>query len=397
MSAETPFRLLVVDDNEMNRDVLARRLRKQAHDVAVAEDGHAALAALKGGGFDLVLLDVMMPGLGGPEVLAAMKADESLRHVPVIMISASEEMETVVRCIELGAEDYLPKPFNPTLLKARVDASLEKKRLRDREQRHAQSLERDLEIGRQIQATFFPERLPERPGWEIAARFEPARQCAGDFYDAFDLPGGRIALVVADVCDKGVGAALFMALFRTLLRASAGEAGDSRKEAPEATLEKTIRLTNDYIAVTHSRANMFATVFFAILDPATGEFSYVNAGHEPPLLFGPDRAVRELAPTGPALGLFASSVFGISRDGLGPGECLLAYTDGVTDAKGPEGFFSKERLLALIEGPVESASALVDGIADAVKRHTGERDRFDDVTLLAAFRRGPSGAGKSGR
>jgi CheY-like chemotaxis protein len=130
VSEAAPFRLLVVDDNEMNRDVLTRRLRKHGHEVATAENGLAALEMLGGGGFDLVLLDVMMPELDGREALARMKADESLRHIPVIMISASEELETVVRCIELGAEDYLPKPFNPTLLKARVDASLEKKRLR---------------------------------------------------------------------------------------------------------------------------------------------------------------------------------------------------------------------------------------------------------------------------
>jgi len=383
VSAEAPFRLLVVDDNEMNRDVLTRRLKKQGHEVATAENGRAALEILAGGGFDLVLLDVMMPELDGREALARMKADESLRHIPVIMISASEELETVVRCIELGAEDYLPKPFNPTLLKARVDASLEKKRLRDRERSRAQSLERELEIGRQIQSTFFPEFLPQPEGWEIAARFEPARQCAGDFYDSFALPGGGIGLVVADVCDKGVGAALFMALFRTLLRASAG---GTRSESAEATLEKTIRLTNDYIAGTHGRANMFATVFFAVLDPATGALVYVNAGHEPPQVFGPGRARRELPPTGPALGLFPDSVFAIAREKVDPGECLLAYTDGVTDAKGAEGFFSKERLLALLEKPLPSASSLVETIADAVSRHTGDRELYDDVTLLAAFR-----------
>ncbi len=384
MSGEAPFRLLVVDDNEMNRDVLTRRLRKQGHEVATAENGRAALEMLGSGAFDLVLLDVMMPELDGREALARMKADESLRHIPVIMISASEEIETVVRCIELGAEDYLPKPFNPTLLKARVDASLEKKRLRDRERSRAQSLERELEIGRQIQSTFFPEFLPQPPGWEIAARFEPARQCAGDFYDAFDLPGGGVGLVVADVCDKGVGAALFMALFRTLLRASAGGA---RAESPEATIEKTIRLTNDYIAVTHGRANMFATVFFAVLDPATGSLAYVNAGHEPPQVFGPGRGRRELPPTGPALGLFSDSVFAIARETMDPGECLLAYTDGVTDAKGAEGFFSKDRLLSLLEKPVPSASILVEQIADAVSRHTGEQERYDDVTLLAVLRK----------
>jgi serine phosphatase RsbU (regulator of sigma subunit) len=130
---------------------------------------------------------------------------------------------------------------------------------------------------------------------------------------------------------------------------------------------------------------MFATVFFAVLDPATGSLVYVNAGHEPPQVFGPDRVRRELPPTGPALGLFPDSVFGIACETMGPGECLLAYTDGVTDAKGAEGFFSKDRLLALLAKPVPSAADLVETIAEAVSRHTGDRELFDDVTLLAAF------------
>jgi serine phosphatase RsbU (regulator of sigma subunit) len=384
VSAETPARVLVVDDNEMNRDVLCRRLRKDGHDAVAAENGRLALEALAAGGFDLVLLDVMMPELDGKEALARMKADDALAHIPVIMISASEELDTVVRCIELGAEDYLPKPFNPTLLRARVGASLEKKRLRDRERSHTQSLERELEIGRQIQSTFLPESLPRRAGWEIAAGFEPARQCAGDFYDAFDLPAGAIGLVVADVCDKGVGAALFMALFRTLLRSAAGQDGS---EGPEATLDRTIRLTNDYIAVTHGRANMFATVFFAIVNPATGALAYVNAGHEPPLIFGAGRPVRELPPTGPAVGLVPESRFSVGRESLEPGEFLLAYTDGVTEAKGPGGFFSRQRLLDLLESPPSDAPGLVGSILAAIARHTAAGDRYDDVTLLAARRK----------
>ena len=383
MNREAAARVLVVDDNEMNRDVLCRRLRKDGHDTAEAENGRVALEKLAAEAFDLVLLDVMMPEIDGKETLARIKADERLSHIPVIMISASEELETVVRCVELGAEDYLPKPFNPVLLRARVGASLEKKRLRDRERSHAQSLERDLEIGRQIQSTFLPESLPRRSGWEIAARFEPARQCAGDFYDAFDLSSGNIGLIVADVCDKGVGAALFMALFRTLLRSSAGE---ERGLGAEGSLARTFRRTNDYIAITHGRANMFATVFFAILDPATGDLSYINAGHEPPLVFGTGGPARELTPTGPAVGLVPESRFEIARESLASGEFLLAYTDGVTDARGPDGFFSVERLLALLDPPPSSASALADSILAAVGRHTGDQDRYDDVTILVARR-----------
>ena len=130
----TAGRLLVVDDNEMNRDMLSRRLERQGHAVIMAENGRQALEKIRSEPFDLVLLDIMMPELNGYEVLEQMKNDDGLRHIPVIMISAVDELDSVVRCIELGAEDYLSKPFSPVLLKARISACLEKKQLRDQEQ-----------------------------------------------------------------------------------------------------------------------------------------------------------------------------------------------------------------------------------------------------------------------
>jgi len=130
-SDTAPALILVVDDNDRNRDMLSRRLGKQGYDVAVAENGREALEAVRTRPFDMVLLDIMMPEMDGYEVLQQLKSDEALSHIPVIMISALDEVESVVRCIEMGAEDYLPKPFNPTLLKARIGACLEKKHVRD--------------------------------------------------------------------------------------------------------------------------------------------------------------------------------------------------------------------------------------------------------------------------
>ncbi len=217
-----PAHVLVVDDNEVNRDLLARRLQREGHRVGLAVDGLDALAKLRADAFDLVLLDIMMPGMDGYQVLEQLKADEALRHVPVILISALNDTDNMVKGISLGADDYLPKPFNPHILRARVNASLARKRLRDCEQLYARSLEREMDIAREIQAGFLPRRLPVYSGWDMAAYFQPARQVGGDFYDAFSLHGGqRFAVVMADVCDKGVGAALFMALFRSFTRAFA--------------------------------------------------------------------------------------------------------------------------------------------------------------------------------
>jgi adenylate cyclase len=150
MSEETASarqeRLLVVDDNEDNLYTLTRRLKREGYErIVTASDGRKAIEQLRAQPFDLVLLDVMMPEMNGYEVLAAIKTDERLRHIQVIMISAIDEVESVIRCIEQGAEDYLPKPFNPTLLRARVGACLEKKRLHDELAEWARTLERRVE------------------------------------------------------------------------------------------------------------------------------------------------------------------------------------------------------------------------------------------------------------
>jgi class 3 adenylate cyclase len=155
-------RVLVVDDNEMNRDLLSRRLQRQGHTIVMAENGEEALAQLRSQPFDLVLLDIMMPVMNGYQLLENLKADPSLRHIPVIMISALDDLDSVVRCIELGAEDYLFKPFNPTLLKARIGASLEKKRLRDQEQAYLQRIQDEQEKSERLLLNVLPKPIADR-------------------------------------------------------------------------------------------------------------------------------------------------------------------------------------------------------------------------------------------
>ena len=179
-----------------------------------------------------------------------------------------------------------------------MSVALENARLWEQEKLFRKALQRELDIGREIQLGFLPETLPVVDGWEIAASLMSAREVAGDFYDAFELPDGNIGLVIADVCDKGVGAALFMTLFRSLIRAAANldyfeqaEKADAPHSAAER-LQRAISLTNNYIAETHGDSGMFATLFFGILDPRDGKLIYVNGGHEPPLIIHAG-AVRE--------------------------------------------------------------------------------------------------------
>ncbi len=225
-SVLTGARILVVDDIEDNRDLLTRRLNREGYrKIATAADGEEALALIAETAFDLVLLDVMMPKCDGYQVLERLKAGGQLHELPVIVISALNEMDSVVRCIQLGAVDYLPKPFNPTLLRARVNATLEQKALRDAVRAHLRRIEDELETARKLQMSMVPSVFPppsrESP-IEIFAVMEPAREVGGDLYDFFPTGDGRLAFAIGDVSGKGVAAAMFMARTKNLLRVVTG-------------------------------------------------------------------------------------------------------------------------------------------------------------------------------
>jgi phosphoserine phosphatase RsbU/P len=243
--------------------------------------------------------------------------------------------------------------------------------------------EHDLEIGQQIQANFLPSELPQPSGWEIAAGFRPARKVAGDFYDAFYVEGQtKVCLIIADVCDKGVGAALFMALCRSLMRAFAG-----LHESPATGGQNPVELTNAYIALNHESSNMFVTLFYGVLDLASGQLTYVNCGHNPPVIVGSTGVKVRLRPTAPAVGLFPDVEFTMQHVDLEPGDVLFAFTDGVTEARAPnDGFFTEERLLHLLEQPAPCALALLNRIDESLCSHIGAATQFDDITMIAARR-----------
>ncbi|MFN2136571.1 MAG: SpoIIE family protein phosphatase [Candidatus Promineifilaceae bacterium] len=290
-------------------------------------------------------------------------------------------------------------------LASQAAVALQTRRLRTREATLLR-YKRELEIGRDIQSGFLPRELPEPPGWEIAAYFYPAREVAGDFYDVFAAPDGRLGLVIADVCDKGIVAALFMALLRSLLRAfiqqylfesakfqvrnaafAAGSAEETVTTAriDEEALLSAIYLTNAYIIGNHLDLNIFATLFIGILDPATGELVYANCGHLPPRLRRLSGEEQRLMPTGPAVGLLPETTFQIEKTVLEAGDLLFAYTDGVVEAKNPEGeMFGEARLTALLdEHGSETAEALLAAIETAGQDFIAGGEPSDDVTMLA--------------
>jgi sigma-B regulation protein RsbU (phosphoserine phosphatase) len=267
--------------------------------------------------------------------------------------------------------------------------------------------ERDLQIGRQIQAGFLPERLPAPAGWEVAARFMPAREVAGDFYDAFMLDDDTMAVVVADVCDKGVGAALFMALVRSLVRVYAqqrhavlsAEAATVQGAGPNASdisgcgitgaaLRQALILANDYIGANHLSMNMFATMFAAAVNIRSGALEWVNAGHNAPIVLGADGTVSRLPSRSPAVGMMPGFQFTAKPGQMAPGDLLVIFSDGIPDARDPHGkFFTEAQLVSIVEtmrgAPAGDVAARVE---ERLIEHISTAAQFDDITLMAVRR-----------
>ncbi|GAA2284547.1 hypothetical protein GCM10010415_63050 [Streptomyces atrovirens] len=334
--------------------------------------------------------------------------DEGQR--PSVVAFAEHDLHLLDHHVTAGA-DYLAPPFHPDLVRARLRDCHERaqfSRTMEDVAAHAEllSYERELEIGREIQLGFLPDSLPSPKDWEIHVRFRPARTVAGDFYDVFEIVNRRrLALVVADVCDKGVGAALFMALIRSLLRHTAEQSGLQSLIAAELMGEEAgwaehsraipvvgatpllnaVAGTNNYLTRNHIRQGYFATMFFAVLDPATGNLVYINGGHNPPVLLSADGGEPVLLePTGPAVGVIPDVDFSLGYARIGPGDTLFIYTDGVTEARSADGeFFGEEQMVGQLGEAAVRGEELLDHMDGALSEFVGRAEQSDDITMMA--------------
>jgi sigma-B regulation protein RsbU (phosphoserine phosphatase) len=266
-------------------------------------------------------------------------------------------------------------------------ANQQLQKLREAEHAYLEAIKHELELGREIQGSFLPRALPEIDHWEIHPAFQPAREVSGDFYDVFKLPDGKIVLVISDVSGKDVGAALFMALINTLIRALTEQALSGATHPLDA-----VNLTNKYVINHHYGNNgryMYATLFMGILDPERNVITYVNAGHNPPAVVSAQGGVRKwIETTGPAVGIVPDGQFSHNEIALEPGEMLFCYTDGVTEARGPEGaFFTKNKLNSILQVPIGSATEAIKNVEEAVKEHCAGQPPYDDITMLAVRRK----------
>jgi sigma-B regulation protein RsbU (phosphoserine phosphatase) len=241
-------------------------------------------------------------------------------------------------------------------------------------------LERELQMAHEVQARLIPSTTPARPGWEFAARWQPAREVAGDYYDFHtEHPDESVGLVIADVTDKGMPAALFMALTRSTVRASAAAAA-----SPAEAITQANRLI-----CADAMNSMFVTLFYGRLDLATGRLTYVNAGHNPPLLYAAGQAApTALTRTGMALGILPGGRYEQRTLQLAPGDFMLLYTDGVTDAlNGDRQRYGEEALRrVLAEHRDQSAPALLDALDQSLRAHVGGTPPYDDITLMLVKR-----------
>ncbi len=378
-------KLLVVDDIAENRDMLSRRLEKQGYTVSVAENGLKALEAVRASEFDLVLLDIMMPEMDGYQTLEKLKSDRELKHIPVIMISALDEIESVVRCIQIGAEDYLPKPFDPVLLRARIGACLEKKRARDQEQLYYQAL---LETQKQLTAelaeaaTYVKSVLPAPLKGEIGAdwRFIPSTSLGGDSFGYHWLDSEHFAMYLLDVCGHGVGAALLSISVMNVLRSQSLPKTDFRNPG------EVLGGLNDAFPM-EKQNNMYFTIWYGVYNKSKREIVYASGGHPPAvLLSGPsaDKAkVVQLRIPGMAVGSMPSVSYRSGTCKLEAFSKLYVFSDGVYEvSKTGGGMVKFDEFVQCLALPSSGGMPDLDRVLRYITGLHGASSFEDDVSIM---------------
>ncbi|MGD2181958.1 PP2C family protein-serine/threonine phosphatase [Lusitaniella coriacea] len=400
-----PGHILVVDDKETNRDLISRQLRDRGYNSTTVSSGKEALQVIGTGQFDLILLDVIMPDMNGYQVLKWLR-ESQWQHIPVIMISAFDEVDSAIKCIEMGAEDYLTKPFNPVLLRARIDACLEKKRLRDREVQYLAQLAQanqeittlnqrlkaenlrlsaELEVTRQLQQMILPKdgELKEISGLEIAGYMQPADEVGGDYYDVLPrvLPQAALGvrIGIGDVTGHGLKSGVLMLMVQTAIR--------TLTEINETNPIKFFDILNRTIYNNIERTNLNRHLTLSILDYQDGILELCGQ-HEKVIVVRSSGELEQIDtvdlgfPIG--LDLDIAEFVKVKKIPLNPGDIVVLYTDGLTEAENSHEIeYGLERLCQSVSSnrnlpPEEIKQSIVRDL----ENHLGEEKPFDDVTFL---------------
>jgi len=385
MDLKTHLRILVVDDTEANIDLLVEFLGEE-HDVRVAMDGMSAFEQVSHEIPDLILLDIMMPGISGIEVLEKLKNEQSTRHVPVIMISAVDEMKTVVRCIELGAEDYLPKPFDPVLLKARIGASLQKKHFRDAEQDYIRTivetkemLQNELFQAAEYVTSLLPE--PETGAVDASWRFIPSLQLGGDSFGYYWHDDNHFIMFLLDVCGHGVGAALLSISIMNIIRS--GSLPETDFLDPGAVL----KALNERFQM-EKQHDMYFTIWYGVYDRNEMQLAYCDGGHPPAVLVevppGKEISVGRLSGGGAPIGWDNDNEYETSVCTCHAGSRLYIFSDGVYEFRRPDGtMMNYSEFVQIIEAVhVDSGKPGVTPIVDRINSISGSDSFPDDFSIV---------------
>lgn len=389
MTSERP-RLLIVDDTPENIHVLKETLKDDYRILAATNGARALQLVEKDPPPDLILLDVMMPEMNGYEVMERLHGEPRTAGIPVVFVTALNDSQNEEHGLLLGAVDYITKPFNPALVKARVKNHIELKRHRDHLEEEVQQRTEELLVARHLQARVEGELATARrlqlsmlnPAemslghhGSLAAYINPARSVGGDLFDYFRLDERRLLLCLGDVSDKGTGAALFMVKTLTLLRAFA--------QSTPLPDELLVRVNRSLCQ--HNEEFMFVTLTCCLLDLNTGQLSWASGGHEPLLKVGQGGGEFLEQETGPALGLMEEATFPLQTITLSSGEGLVLYSDGITEAQKGDGIeFGPERLQEAVEGSEPlTAAELRDRVVGQVDLFVAGAEQFDDMAVLA--------------
>jgi sigma-B regulation protein RsbU (phosphoserine phosphatase) len=386
MSRKPSERILVADDDATSRKLLARILTTAGFSSTQAADGIEALKLVHAEPPSLLLLDFDMPGMDGAEVLKQLRqdSDASIAQIPTIMLTGHGGEESEVLCLEAGADDFVTKPINQAVLRARIDTQL---RLRSmRRQLQAQNaeleawrrnLERDLAAARLTQQSLIPQKPPVLPGWDIAACYRPVIQVGGDIYGWLRMADGRTLFWIADATGHGASAALLTTLAKLLFHHGAVE-----HQEPAEIMEA---VNNDFRSIFGARS--FMTAMCVALDPVTGRASVVGAGHPPLLVARRNGGTESIPSSAPPLGLLERSEFVETKIDLEPGDLFFLYTDGLHGSGHDENpRLSSGRLSEMLQPMAGSAQAVLMRVVEQAARNDGGKPATDDVAAVAVRR-----------
>jgi sigma-B regulation protein RsbU (phosphoserine phosphatase) len=386
MTANMTVKILVVDDEPDLESLVRQRFRKQVRDkvyaFAFAQNGAEAIKQIENDPeTELVLTDINMPVMDGLTLL--IKLLELNPIIQPVVVSAYSDMKNIRTAMNRGAFDFLTKPIDFEDFEITINNALNQlRRLKEADQNRDQlaSVQRELTVARSIQQSMLPHGFAPFAGsaaLDVAATMLPARNVGGDFYDYFQLDADRFGFVIGDVSGKGVPAALFMAMSRTVLKAVA-----LRGQPPGECL----REVNAFLCG-ENHAGLFVTVFYGILNFRTGELQYSNGGHNPPhvLPAGGELTALDTEMSGTVLGMLEDADYPTCQTQLLAGDALFLYTDGVTEATDPQGkMFGVERLeVFLQQSKAHSADDLVQGDLTAVQQFAAGAAQSDDITAVA--------------